>query len=324
MEYIHCNLCGSDNTELLFTKEDKLGISPVEFNVVRCTKCGLIYVNPRPEAKEIAKFYPEGYLWKEADKYKKENFNIINLIEKTYKSLFLNFECETVKSIAGINNERKSRLLDIGCGTGERLNIFRKKSFDTYGLEISNEAEYAKNFFGLEVLKAPLEEANFENNFFDIVTIYNVLEHTCNPSQFILQVNRILNNGGLLVLQIPNTDSLQYMIYQKKWIAFDVPRDLFYFNLRQLQRLLEKAGFSLFKISYISALLHPSIAMSSFSNDLDPQLVWTNEIKTNKREFAKRAKWLLFTLLAFPLLLLECFLSKPGMVTLFLKKKEIA
>ena len=64
MEYVTCNLCGSDNTYSLFKKKDKLGTIRTEFHVVECLGCGLLYVNPRPDQGEIGKFYPEIYSWK--------------------------------------------------------------------------------------------------------------------------------------------------------------------------------------------------------------------------------------------------------------------
>ena len=65
MEHVTCNLCGLDHTQFLLKKRDKFGMVQDEFNVVGCRRCGLAYVNPRPDQEEIGKFYPEIYSWKE-------------------------------------------------------------------------------------------------------------------------------------------------------------------------------------------------------------------------------------------------------------------
>ena len=61
MEYVNCNLCGLNETQVLFRKKDKFGISQDEFRVVECQRCGLLYVNPRPTLEEMGRFYPETY-----------------------------------------------------------------------------------------------------------------------------------------------------------------------------------------------------------------------------------------------------------------------
>jgi hypothetical protein len=65
MESIKCNLCGADGGPVLFRKKDKFKISDEAFNVVKCNRCGLLYLNPRPGREEIARFYPGSYSWKE-------------------------------------------------------------------------------------------------------------------------------------------------------------------------------------------------------------------------------------------------------------------
>jgi len=64
MECVNCNLCGLDDTRILFNKRDKFDLTEKEFSVVECQRCGLLYVNPRPSQEEMGKFYPETYSWK--------------------------------------------------------------------------------------------------------------------------------------------------------------------------------------------------------------------------------------------------------------------
>ena len=72
------------------------------------------------------------------------------------------------------------------------------------------------------------------------MTLYNVLEHTHEPVRVCKDVHRILKKDGFLIIQVPNKDSLQCKIFKKRWAAFDVPRDLYYFKIKTLQLIVQK------------------------------------------------------------------------------------
>ncbi len=64
MEYVNCNICGSEKTKFVYEKKEKLGIVPDIFRIIQCANCGLMYISPRPAESEIKQFYPETYSWK--------------------------------------------------------------------------------------------------------------------------------------------------------------------------------------------------------------------------------------------------------------------
>jgi 2-polyprenyl-3-methyl-5-hydroxy-6-metoxy-1,4-benzoquinol methylase len=175
MEYVDCNLCGLDDTQILFRKRDKLGITDDEFMVVECRRCGLLYVNPRPTEVEMEKFYPETYSWKETLEADSFLTKWVRRLEKGYRYHLLRKEVSKVVKFTGRSS---GKVLDIGCGTGDRLDVFRSKGFETYGIETSDSASYAREHLHLNVSKGDLFSAQFKDRSFDIVTLYNVLEHT--------------------------------------------------------------------------------------------------------------------------------------------------
>ena len=318
MEYVNCNLCGLDETQVLFRKKDKFGISQDEFHVVECQRCGLLYVNPRPTIEEMGRFYPETYSWKETLEADSFLTRLVRGLEKGYRYHLLKNEASKVLKFTGRN---AGRVLDIGCGTGDRLDVWRSKGFEAYGVETSPSADYARDHLKLNVVRGDLFSAHFPDQFFDLVMLYNVLEHTHSPGAVCQEVHRILKKNGCLIIQVPNKDSLQGKIFGKRWAAFDVPRDLYYFSIKTLQNLLEEIGFRVFKVDHFMNWWHPPTLVISLFPNLDPQKAWGEE-RSGGNPFFQRLAWVFCTLLASPFTQLESWLGKGPIVTYYGIKNE--
>ena len=316
MEHVQCHLCGVDDTEVLFQKRDKLGITSDEFQVVKCKHCGLLYVNPRPTEAEMGKFYPETYSWKETMEADSLVAKVVRKLEKGYRSHLLRDEVSKVIRHTGRSS---GKVLDIGCGTGDRLDVFRNKGFETWGVETSDSANYAREHLHLNVSRGDLFSARFPDRFFDVVTLYNVLEHTHHPTRVCGEIHRITKDDGFLAIQVPNKNSLQYRIFKKRWAAFDVPRDLYYFGVEILRSLLGKVGFALKRMDHFMNWWHPPTLVISLFPNLDPQKAWGEE-RQGKSPVVQRLAWILCTLLAGPFTQLESSLGRGAMITSYWKK----
>ncbi len=319
MEYVSCNLCGLDNARVLFSKKDKFGVTEDGFNVVECQGCGLLYINPRPSQEEIRKFYPETYSWKETLEAESFLTKCVRRLEKAYRYHLLRDE---VSKVVKFTRRGSGKVLDIGCGTGDRLDVFRNKGFETYGVETSDSGNYAQGHLKLNVLKGDLFSANFPDGFFDIVTLYNVLEHTHHPTRVCDEIHRILKDDGFLVIQVPNKDSLQCKIFKKRWAAFDVPRDLYYFGIETLQSFLRKSVFRITKVDQFMNWWHPPTMVISLFPNLDPQKAWGEE-RRGGNPFFQRLAWVFCTLLASPFTQLESLLGRGAIVTFYSTKQKI-
>ena len=187
MESVNCNLCNLDHTETLFTQRDKFGISTDDFQGVRCRQCGLLYINPRPTPEEMARFYPETYSWRETLETGPGLTRWIRRLEKGYRYHLLEDDTSKVIRYTG---KHSGKVLDVGCGTGDRLDVFRAKGFEPYGVETSGSADYAEKDLHLEVRKGDLFSASFPDRFFDVVTLYHVLEHTHDPARVCQEIGR--------------------------------------------------------------------------------------------------------------------------------------
>jgi SAM-dependent methyltransferase len=316
MEHVSCNLCNRNETQLLFKKRDKFQIVEDEFNVVECRGCRLLYINPRPSQEEIGRFYPETYSWKETLEAESFITKWVRNLEKKYRYHLLKAE---VSKVLKFTAKGPVKVLDVGCGSGDRLDVFRSMGFETYGVETSDSADYARDHLKLKVLRGDLFSAHFPDRFFDIVTLYNVLEHTHNPLRVCEEVWRILKEDGFLAIQIPNTDSFQYKIFKKRWAAFDVPRDLYYFGTKTISSLLKKAGFNLVKIDHFMNWWHPPTLVISLFPNLDPQKAWRAE-DSGGNPFFQRAAWIVATLLAPPFTQLESLTGHGALMTVYARK----
>jgi len=316
MEHTSCNCCNNNNTKLLFSKKDKLGLSDCDFRVVQCQNCGLIYINPRPSEDEIAKFYPDTYSWKETLTAESKFTKIIRRLEKIYRYHLLQYE---TSKLVKVTERKTGRLLDVGCGAGDRLDIFRRLGFDVYGVEISQSAGYAKKHLGLNVKQGDLFKADYSDSFFDIITLHNVLEHTHNPQKVIGELNRILKKDGIVAIQVPNINCIQFKLFKKRWAAVDVPRDLYYFSIPLLKKILAKENLAIINIDHLNNWWHPPTLVITLFPDLDPQKVWAKE-KEKGSPVLKRLLWIFWTLFLTPFAMLESLIGRGAIITVYTKR----
>lgn len=253
MEHVKCDLCGSDDDSLLFTATDMNQSKKGSFNIVRCKKCGLVYVNPSPTKQEIGKFYPKAYFLGPA--------NAKSGIDK--------YQYEKMKKIKKF--KKAGKILDVGCGAGYFLAVAKKNGWQTYGVEVSKiAADYAEKKFGIKVFTGELLQANYPDEYFDVVTLWHVLAHLPNPSETLAEINRILKKDGLLVLTVPNISGFQAKIFKEFWFHLDVPRHLYFFELGTLKQILRKNGFKVLKANHFSGELEAQGLIHSILNVLRP------------------------------------------------------
>ena len=140
--------------------------------------------------------------------------------------------------------ENKS-ILDVGAGTGDFLKVCLQNNWTVFGTEPNQKArEIAKQ--KQLFLKNDLQE--FSNNKFDVITLWHVLEHVENVSEFISQLKNLLSENGKLIVAVPNFKSDDAKHYKEFWAAYDVPRHLWHFSQKSIHLLFENENMSVQKI----------------------------------------------------------------------------
>ncbi len=135
-------------------------------------------------------------------------------------------------------------LIDIGCGEGRGLSIFKRNGYKVQGLELNERAALEARKNGFEVNTVRLKNYH-PNKLHDIVVLSNVLEHSLFPEKMLNHVNRILKPGGQIWISCPNVDSWQRKLFGKYWINWHVPFHIVHFSQSTLINILQKTGFEI-------------------------------------------------------------------------------
>jgi len=231
MEAVACNLCGIENSEPLFRGRDRLLGGTQIFHSVRCRSCGLIYLNPRPDLDEIARYYPAEY----------EPFTRYKRVQSWAARLSYQRSMNKKCRIAAYGL-KPGRLLDVGCGSGDFLLKMQQVGWEVYGLDLNAAACEEAGRRGLEVFQGQLFDLPYPDHSFDVLTMWDVLEHLHDPLSNLKRVAQLLKPGGRFTVTLPNPDGLDFRIFGRIWTGLDVPRHLYVFPRKTLMALFQKAG----------------------------------------------------------------------------------
>jgi 2-polyprenyl-3-methyl-5-hydroxy-6-metoxy-1,4-benzoquinol methylase len=239
-ELVACDLCGASARESVPVfdglRDMRFGI-PGQFTLHRCNSCGLLYLSPRPTRETISAYYPGEYSGHKGA-IEDEWFPIMRWIRRRKLS-------KRRRLIEHFSSRKQGRVLDVGCATGLFLNEMAQAGWQAAGVELTASAvEYARRRFGLDVFEGTLGESPYEPASFDVITFWDVLEHTFSPTEELTIAARLLRPGGLLVLNVPNWNSVNRRLFGRYWSGLDAPRHLYVFTYQTLETLLSRAGFS--------------------------------------------------------------------------------
>ncbi len=220
-----CPLCGHESTSAYKNGKFRFPKDIGAGRLCRCNSCGLVFQNPIPD--DLSGFY-EAYRGEEGKRF-------LNEVETIVKF----FRRRRAVAINGLF-ARPGRVLDIGCGRGQMLQELRSMGWECFGTEFPGQAAKGLPF---RVYDSDLVDLHLPGESFDAITLWHVFEHLKDPFSALAEIGRILKPGGLLVISVPNIDSLQAMIFGENWLHLDLPRHIYHFSPPSLSRALEKKGF---------------------------------------------------------------------------------
>ncbi len=252
-EDIACNLCGSRDSVLLYPSSlntptpsssdfrctsSAYGIHPP---IVRCRQCGLVYANPRWDSRVV-----------------RESYNSVEdptyLEEREGRVLTFRRNLEPFQSLVAKDSTTR-RLLDVGCYVGVMVELAQEAGWEAWGVEPSTWASEQARKRGLKVITGTLCEAKLEQGFFDVVTMWDVIEHLTDPAAEIRNVRHVLKPGGVFAIHTIDIESLFARVMGRKW-PWLMEMHLFYFSPRTLGKMLEKNGFRVIRSSAQGRFLH--------------------------------------------------------------------
>lgn len=223
-----CVVCGSEDAEPLFIARDKISYRENgKYSALRCGDCGLVFLSPQPAKQEKYDLYGDDYVFT-ADK--PETSQPVSHYQPV---------------IDFLETREPGRILDIGTGNSPFLPIMKEKGWEVTGTEINGGlVELFRQEHQIEVFHGELQDAGFEDDSFDTVTLLGVIEHVPDPRLLLEEVSRIVKDDGCLALWCFNR-GVEAKVLGKYWLGFDTPRHLYSFSYDNMTRLLDDVGFEL-------------------------------------------------------------------------------
>ncbi len=233
-----CSLCGVNCSHSSFIK---LG-----HRILRCSNCGLYSLEFEGDyQKFLTTYYSKGFftggkLYRAYADYVGDKPTILKNMRK-YLTIIKKFK-------------KNGKLLDLGCATGFLIQEANKWGFDAYGIDVSSYAvNIAQKIVGKEkVLLGKVEELKkIISTTFDLVTMFDLVEHLENPKEVLKQVASIMNKDGILVIQTGDAGSNWAKLMKKNWHFFAPPQHFFFYDQKNITKLLKDSGFEVVKIQKV-------------------------------------------------------------------------
>lgn len=253
-ENVVCNWCGESDNEPVLIGRDLMEDLPGIFRLVCCKNCGLIRQNPRLSWEILYNYYNDDYIVYD------------DLMIDDYPSLWERFNrgygwSKRLKMIE--KYKKRGKILDVGCGTGIFLSLLNHTDrWEIEGIEPNIKAyEYIQGKLNLPLINERFSNAKLEDDSYDVITMWNVLEHLEYPVDDLKKSFKKLKNGGLLVFSIPNLEGIGIKLFKKYWIGWELPRHLYLFPNHLICEILESVGFQIIEQRCIAGE-HEATALS--------------------------------------------------------------
>lgn len=217
-----------------FIKVKDHSVSGEIFELFRDENLDLLMTLPQPNPENLSRYY-------ESDDYISHTDGKRSLFEKAYhfvKGIALKSKTDLIAKL----QKNKGELLDIGAGTGDFLMAAKPNGWNVIGVEPSEKAKSIAAKKGITLLE---NTEKLQDNSFDVITMWHVLEHVYDPEIQIKELKRLLKPTGTIIVAVPNFNSYDAKHYGEFWAAYDVPRHLWHFSKTSIDKLFGAQGMKL-------------------------------------------------------------------------------
>ena len=235
--------------QTVYLKTKDFLVTGEEFSLLYDLEREMLLTYPQPETENLSKYYESEDYISHTDSKK----GVVSFLYQFIKKKALQNKTKLITSL----NNGTGNLLDIGAGTGDFLKSAKQIGWEINGIEPHEGARILAHEKGIDLSE---HIDNFKGNTFDVITLWHVLEHLPNLEETINNIEELLKPGGTLIIAVPNYNSFDAEYYKNNWAAYDVPRHLWHFSRKSMERLfskemiLEKIKPMIFDSFYVSLL----------------------------------------------------------------------
>ena len=226
---MRCDICNSNQSSNLYV------------DIKRCNNCGHIFANLSLSNNELKKIYDTDYF--ESAEYKDYKSETV-AINKNFNRLLLKLKKH-------LQNTKQKKLLEVGAAYGFFINIAKLHFNLAIGTEIASEpSRYARENYNIDVRNLDIIEWDFDNIKFDLVCMWDVIEHLHSPNKYLQKLSVNMKKNSIIALTTPDIGSLVARVRKQNWRQIHPPTHVHYFNKKSIETILNNNGFKIIEYTH--------------------------------------------------------------------------
>ena len=239
VEPVSCYLCGEAGSSRFLVGEEDLTGKDGSFIYVKCSRCGLVYQNPRITVDTIKEFYDGEYIAHR----KKKDWGVLTPLYEWAMNKHDRDKEKLVGKYVGLGSD--TEVLDVGCAVGTfLLHLNKKHGCRISGVDFKEGLDYP-GFDRIEFYEGLFYEQPIAEKRYELVTMWHFLEHCYDPNRSLEKAREVMKDSGKLVIEVPRLDSLTFKLFGRKWPGVQAPQHTALYTRETLCRLVEKQGFKI-------------------------------------------------------------------------------
>lgn len=240
---MNCPICHTKVAKKKYTLFDDRYAYPGSFNLLECSKCHHKFLDTHFSTEQLSELY--------SVYYPRSSFDIKN--HKPHQESYGFFSWLKGQRASTFRWVPKNvKILDIGCGFGESLGYHQARGCEVWGVEADSNIARVSDKFGFNVKVGLFDSKDYKQDFFDYITMDQVVEHLTNPIGTLRSVADILKPNGYVVLSTPNANGWGAKIFRRRWINWHTPYHLQFFSLVSIEIMAREAGLEVEKVQTIT------------------------------------------------------------------------